>query len=66
MPNELIDLRGATMKALAKDFREKVIHPMIAACKEAGLSDEETNLAINRAMFDAFRGLHGFPDSHRP
>lgn len=66
MPNELIDLRGEVMKALNRDFHEKVIAPAIAAGRAAGMTDEEINLELNRALFDEFRGLHGFPDSHRP
>jgi uncharacterized membrane protein YebE (DUF533 family) len=64
--NRVIDLRGAALEKLTRDFNEKVIAPMVAACKAAGMTDEETNLEINRALFDAFKGLHGFPDSHRP
>lgn len=64
--NEIIYLRGEAMKELNRWFGERCIAPMISACKEQGMSDDETNLAINRALFDAFQGLHGFPDNQRP
>lgn len=66
MANELIDLRGETFKAMTKDFNEKVITPIVEHCRANGMTDEEINLEVNRMMFDLFRGLHGFPDSHRP
>ena len=65
MANELIDLRGAFWKEMARDFNE-ALAPAIADCKSRGMTDEEINLELNRAFFDAFKGMHRFPDSHRP
>jgi len=66
LPNELIDLRGAHLKALTDWMNDTLIAPVVAECRANGMKDEEINLLLNQLLFDAFKGLHGFPDSHRP
>ena len=53
-------------EAVLREWGKKLIDPMIAEGRAAGLTDADINLAINRALFDAFQGLHRFPPSHRP
>ena len=65
MPNELINLQGMKLKAITNDLNE-ALRPAIEEMQKAGMTNEEINLEISHAMFDTFRGLHGFPDSHRP
>lgn len=64
MPNEIVayDLVVADM---TRDLNA-ALKPAIDAMRASGMTNEEINLELNRAMFDAFKGLHGFPDSHRP
>ena len=67
--NELIDLRGRLWKATCKELADSLnadLAPIIAGMKAAGMTDAEINLALNRAMFDEFAGLHGFPPEQRP
>lgn len=69
MANELIDLRGAVWKDTCKALADSLnadLEPIIKAMRESGMTDKEINLELNRAFFDEFRGLHGFPASHRP
>jgi hypothetical protein len=63
---ELINIQGAVLAELSKDLNDKVVAPAVAELKAAGLSNEEIRLELDRLFFDAFRGLHGFPESHRP
>ena len=69
MPNKIINPRSGIAKDMFKgmaDDLNKALAPVIGEMRAAGLSDDEINLTINRAMFDTFAGLHGFPPSHRP
>ena len=64
MANELLPFNVVVSEMTRKLNAD--LAPVIASMKASGLTDEDINIEINRAMFDAFRGLHGFPESHRP
>jgi hypothetical protein len=64
MANELC-IADLVAQDMARSLSESIA-PLIADMKAAGMTNDEINLELNRALFDSFRGLHGFPDSHRP